>query len=310
MYDVIVIGAGAAGLTAAVYTCRKKLKTLVISADVGGQTNLTNHIENYPGVDAMPGPVLMQKFQENALSFGAELIMGRVKIVNKSKNDFTVETHSGEKYETKTVILAFGKLHKSLNIPGEDKFLGKGLRTCVTCDGPLFKNKTVVVIGGGNSAVEGVEELSRIAKKVYIVHRRDEFRADEITVDKVKKLKNVEFVMSHAPIEVTGEKFVKGLVVEDLKTKKRKELAVDGVFVEIGYIVDTCMVKHLVKLNERNEVLINDRCETNHPGIFAAGDVTIVQYKQTVISAGEGAKAALQAYTYLSGGKGSTIDWT
>ena len=310
MYDVIVVGAGAAGLTAAIYTCRKKLKTLIISADIGGQTNLTNHIENYPGVEPCTGNSLMQKFFDNATGFGAEFVPSKVSKVEKKGKEFILELANGEKYETKSLILAFGKVARSLGIPGEQKFFGRGVSTCATCDAPLYKNKTAIVVGGGNSAVEAVIELSRIAKKIYLVHRSDSFRADEISIEKLKELKNVEILLNHVLTEIKGDKKVSSAITQDSKTKKSRELQTDGVFTEIGYVVDTSMVAQLVKRNEKNEILVNERCESSCSGIFAAGDVTQVPYKQTVISAGEGAKAGLQVYNYLSQGKGSTIDWT
>jgi len=310
-YDVLIVGAGAAGMTAAIYTCRKGLKTAMISIDVGGQTNLTSHIENYPGVDAQPGPALMQKFLDNAKSFGAELINGKASKVEVQKDKtFVLTLANEEQYSCKALILAYGKVPRALGIPGEEKFFGRGVSTCATCDAPLFKNKTAAVIGGGNSALEAVEELAHIAKKVYLVHRRKDFRADAITVEKVKKLSNVEFVLDHAPAEVKGDKFVTAFTVQDVNTKQTRDLPVHGVFIEIGYIVDTSMVAHLVKRNDKNEILVDERCATNHPGIFAAGDITQVAFKQTVISAGEGAKAGLEVYRYLSGGRGVAIDWT
>lgn len=310
IYDVIIIGAGAAGLTAATYTCRKKLSTIVISADIGGQTSLTNHIENYPGVDACPGPDLMNKFKQQAENFGAEITIDKVTKVDKNKNIFTIKTANNKTFEGKTIILAFGKVHRSLNIPGEAKFLGRGVSTCVTCDAPLFKNKTVAVIGGGNAAVEGAIELADIgAKKVYLVHRRKEFRADEITVDKAKAHKKIEMVLNYSPVEIKGDKFVTAVKVQDIESKKVKDIIVDGIFVEIGYEVDTGIVKHLVKLNEKNEVITDEQRKTSDPAIFAAGDVTTTPYKQTVISAGEGAVAALTAHRYLTGGKESSLDW-
>ncbi len=309
-YDIIIVGAGAAGLTAAIYTCRKKLKTLVISADVGGQTNLTNHIENYPGVDPMPGPTLMQKFKENAESFGALVQLGKVVKINKENKTYQVTLAEGNTLTCKAVILCHGKVHKELGIPGEAAFLGRGVSTCATCDAPLFKNKIASVVGGGNSAVEAALELAAIAKQVYIIHRRDEFRADEVSVEKLKQHNNIELLLSYTPLEIKGDKLVRSVVVKNLKTRETKEISIHGLFVEIGYVVENGMVKHLIKLTSQNEIIIDDRNRTSDEGIFAAGDVTTVPYKQTVISAGEGATAALEAYRYLTGGKGSTLDWT
>ena len=311
MYDVIIVGAGAAGLTAAIYTCRKKLKTLILSIDVGGQTNLTSHIENYPGTGPMHGIELMQRFQNEAIGFGAEIVMGKANKVDKIENGFRIGLANGETYDCKALILAYGKVPKSLGIEGEEKFLGRGVSTCVTCDAPLYKNRNVIVIGGGNSAVEGALELATIAKKVYLVHRRDSFRADEITVEKLKKNSNIELALNSIPTKVNGDKNVEGLEIENIATKERKEFKVEGVFIEIGYVVDTSFVQHLVKVNERREIIVDERGNTSCPGIFAAGDITPVPYKQTVIAAGDGSKAALECYRWLTGGKGATVlDWT
>ena len=299
MYDVIIVGAGAAGLTAAIYTCRKKLKTAIISIDVGGQTNLTSHIENYPGTGAMHGIELMQRFQNEAIGFGAELIMGKVNKVDKIEKGFKIGLANGEEYECKALILAYGKVPRSLGIEGEDKFMGRGVTTCVTCDAPLYKNRDAVVIGGGNSSVEGALELATIAKKIYLVHRRDTFRADEITVREMKNKKNVELVLNTIPLEILGNNFVTGLRIKDLKTNKERTIPVEGVFTEIGYDTDTSIIKDLVDTNELGEIIVDLKCKTKTPGLFAAGDLTLVPYKQTVISAGMGSIAALEAHKYI-----------
>ena len=309
MYDVIIIGAGAAGMTAAIYTCRKKLKTAILSIDVGGQTNLTNHIENYPGTGPMTGNELMQRFQQEAVGFGAEIIMGKANKVEKTEKGFKIYLANGEDYECKALILAYGKVPKSLGIEGEEKFFGRGVSTCVTCDAPLYKNRETAVIGGGNSAVEGALELATIAKKVYLIHRRETFRADEITVEKLKSNPHIELVLNSIPSKVIGNKNVDGIEVENIVTKQKREMKVEGIFIEIGYVVDTSFVQHLVKVNERKEIIVDERCNTSHPGIFGCGDITPVPFKQTVIAAGEGAKAALECYKWLTGGKGAVLDW-
>ncbi len=311
-YDTIIIGGGPAGLTAAIYTARKKVKTLVVTVDIGGQTLLTNHIENYPGYTELSGPKLMQIFEEQAKSFGAEFVFGKVDRVEKLDGGFKITLSNNEEYTAKTVIIASGKIPKQLKVPGEEKFIGRGVSTCATCDGPLFRNKSVIVIGGGNSALDAVLLLSKIAKKVYLMHRRDEFRGDEVLIDKVKKQKNVELILSSVAKEVKGEKFVKSLVIENVRSRESRELSVDGIFVEIGYEVKTDFVKDFAKLNEAGEIIVNDFCEASSPGIFAAGDITNVPYKQTVIAAGQGAIAGLSAYSYLQKLKGkavSKVDW-
>ncbi|MEK6887626.1 MAG: FAD-dependent oxidoreductase [Candidatus Aenigmatarchaeota archaeon] len=316
-YDVIIIGGAAAGLTSAIYTCRKNLKTLVITVDVGGQTLLTSHIENYPGYfNETPGypsgPKLMQIFEAQAKHFGAEFVYGKVNKMEKSDHGFLVHLTNGEKYESRSIILAYGKVPRSLDIPGEDKFIGRGVSTCSTCDAPIFKNKIAAVIGGGNSAVEAAELLASFATKVYLIHRRDAFRADEITLNRVKTNPKVEFILNAIPIEIKGDKFVKSFVVENVNTKEKREIELNGVFVEIGYIIDTEFVKEFVTINESNEIVVNNTGETDYPGIFAAGDLTNVPYKQTIISAGEGARAGLSAYNYImkiEGKTGAKLDW-
>ncbi|MBU0471003.1 MAG: thioredoxin-disulfide reductase [Nanoarchaeota archaeon] len=310
LYDVMIIGSGAAGMTASIYTARKNLKTLVISMDVGGQTAVPSKIENYPGFEEVNGLELMNKFQAQAMKCGAEMISGKVVKINKKESLFEIKLASGVNYESRAVILAFGKTPRSLGVPGEDKFMGRGVSICVTCDAPLYRGKTVVVVGGGNSALGGALELSQIAKKVYLMHRRDEFRGDEIEAERVNKQENIELLLSTVPIEVKGDKFVEGLIVENVNTKEQRTLEVDGVFVEIGFKVDSDFLTGLVDRNELNEVIINEKHETSQPGIFAAGDVTTVLFKQTVISAGDGAKAALQCHHYLTGGEGRIVsDW-
>lgn len=308
MYDTIIIGGGPAGLAAAIYTGRKKLKTAIITVDIGGQGNLTSYIENYPGALPQSGAELVDKFKTQVDKFGAEIIFGKVAEVEKADGHFGVVLASGERYGTKTVILTFGKVPRMLGVSGEDKFLGRGISTCATCDAPLCKGKVVAVVGGGNSALEAAEELSGFARKVYLIHRRKEFRADEITVEKVKNNPKVELVLDNVPVEIKGDKFVTSMVVENIKNKKRKELGIESLFLEIGYVVDSSMVKSLVKINERNEIVVDAVGRTSCSGIFAAGDVTNTPFKQTIIAAGDGARAALQAYTYLTGEKVMS-DW-
>lgn len=315
-YDVIVLGAGAAGLSAAIFTCRKKLKTLIVSVDVGGQTNLTDHIENYPGFfsetrDYPKGSKLMKIFEEQARHYGAEFVFGKAARIEKGE-DFSVHLSNGESYESKALIIAYGKVPRSLGVPGEEKFIGRGVSGSATLDGHKFSGKTVAVVGGGNSAVEGAELLTKFAHKVYLVHRRDSFRADEITVDKVKQNPKIEFVLNNAPLEIRGRKEVESLVVEDVNTRDKRELHVNGIFIEIGFMLDTTLVKELVKTTAAGEVIVNEACETSCPGVFAAGDITTVPYKQTIVSAGQGATAGLSAYMYLmkkEGKTGAKLDW-
>ncbi len=312
VWDTVIVGGAAAGLTAAIYTCRKKMKTLIITVDVGGQNLLTEQEENYPGYLELSGPKLMQIFQEQAVKFGAEFVFGKAVKLERDGDNFKITTGNGDTYVSKTVILAYGKVARALGVPGEDRFMGHGVHTCSTCDSPFMKNKTVAVTGGGNSALEAVELLSKFATKVYLIHRRDEFRADPITVDKVKALSNVEFVLNTEIREIKGDQKVTSVLVED-KSGNNKEIKLDSVFIEIGYILDTTWVKHLVKTNELGEILVSKKTETSQPGLFAAGDVTDSPYKQTVTAAGEGAIAGLSAYNHLRVKEGKTavkVDWS
>lgn len=285
------------------YAGRKRLKTILVTGpNIGGETNSTNDIQNYPGYEG-PGPELMKKFWEQAKKWGAQILEARVTKITKPK-DFVLELDNGQKLESKTVILCYGRERRKLNIPGEDKFFGRGLSTCTTCDSPLFPNKETAVIGGGNSAVEGALELARIAKKVYIVHRRDVFRADEVTVEKARQEPKIEIITNAVPVEIKGDKFVKSLVIEDVNSMQKRELPLQGVFSEIGWETHTSMVQGLLETNAAGEIMIDAHCRTKTSGLYACGDLTCIPYKQTVISAGHGATAALEAYKFVTGGKG------
>lgn len=316
MYDVIIVGGASAGLTAGIYAGRRKMKTLVITKDIGGQANMAHTVENYPGFLQVGGVKLMQKFYEHATNSGAEVIFNEVSGVSEKNGNFVVKTGE-EEYECKTVILAFGKTPRNLNIPGEKEFTGKGVSYCATCDMPLFKDKMVAVVGGGNSALDAALYGSEIAKKIYLIHRRDKFRGFEDLIEKVKKKENVELVLESVAVEVKGEKFVKSLTVKNKKSEETKELTVDGVFVEIGSEIKTGLIKGFVKLDEYNQIVVNKNCQAFHPdgdkirkGVFAAGDVTDVSIKQIIVSGGEGCKAALNAYNYIHGIEPKIIvDW-
>jgi len=307
LFDVLIIGAGPAAMTAALYTCRKQLKTMVIGREVGGQTNQTSRIENYPGVDPMPGAQLMQKFHENMMNSGARFEVGNVTKVDRQEDGtFVVTLEEEGVYQAKTVILAFGREPRKLGIPGEKEFWGRGIASCVTCDGLLFRDKTVAIVGGGNAALDGALELAGIARKIYMVHRFDFFEGDESTQQKVKNNPKIEILYKKAITEVKGDRKVRSVLIKDLDTNAMSELALDGYFLEIGSIVNTEPVAHLVKRNKNNEIIIDSNCNTGVPGLFACGDVASNKYKQTVIAAGQGAIAALEAHFYLTGGKMST----
>lgn len=311
-YDVIIIGAGPAGLAAAIYTLRKELSTLIVSEDVGGQVIITNEVENYPGVDLVTGPQLMTTFRKQVEKFGGQFVLTRATTIKQqADNSFVVKTRDAE-YQSLVVILAFGLTPRSLGVPGEDQFKGRGVAFCATCDAPFYKDKIAAVVGGGNSAVEAAEELSRVAKKVYLIHRRDIFNADQILIDKLPELKNLEMFLNSEILEFRGDLKLRQIVVHDRTGAKADfTLDVDGTFLEIGYITQTDWIRDVVDLNERGEIVVDDKNQTSRTGVFAAGDVTTLAFKQIVISAGEGAKAALTASQYISRttGRVAVPDW-
>lgn len=306
-YDVIIVGGGPAGLTAAIYSARRAMKTLIVSMDIGGQMAMTNSIENYPGYDEIDGPLLGQKMLAQAEKSGSTLVMAEVAKIEKQADGFELETVDGQRFSSRAVIMAFGLTPRNLNVPGEKEFTGRGVAYCATCDGPLYKGKTVAVIGGGNSAMDAAEYLSKIVEKVYILVRQDKFRGEEVLMERVKAEPKIEILFESAVQEIKGDKKIETLVYD--QKGESKEIKIDGVFVEIGHVAKTDWVKDLLNLTDMREININMDCETNTPGVFAAGDITQTAYKQVVISAGEGAKAALQAYKYLQGGKVSGPDW-
>ena len=308
IYDVIIIGAGPAGLTSAIYTTRRALKTLVISKDIGGQAAWTDIIENYPGFEEVGGLELMQKFQNQAKKSDTEFLMTEVSSLTKDGDIFEVKTLNEKEFKAKAVILNFGLTPRNLEVPGEKQLIGKGVAYCATCDGPLYKGKDVVVVGGGNSALDAAEYLSNIANQVYLLHRRDTFRGEQVLIKEVKDAKNIEIIYNANTSEIKGENKVTALVYKT-NDGETGELKVDGVFVEIGHIAKTTWLGELVEYTDRKEIIISRDCETKTPGLFAAGDVTDITYKQAVISAGEGSKAALQAARFLQGDKVLTPDW-
>ena len=299
MYELIIIGGGPAGMTAAVYTARKKLNTLLISYDIGGQVLWTSGIENYMGYQFIEGPELMQKFEEQVKQFPLDKKTGdRLSSLSQTNRGFEARTDKGESYQSKAAIVATGKRPRQLNVPGEEKLKGRGVTYCAICDGPLFAGENVAVIGGGNSALEAAEDMVKIAKHVYLVSLTP-LTGDQILIDKVKAANNLTMFMEHEVLEIKGESLVKGIKVRDLKSKQQRELDVGGVFIEIGLIPNSEPFKGIVHLNSFGEIEVSCANETGVPGLFAAGDVTNVPEKQIVVAAGEGAKAALKAHRYL-----------
>lgn len=298
MYDIMIIGGGPAGLTASVYTARKKLNTLVLTKDFGGQPMWTTEIENYMGYQFITGPELMEKFDEQARRHSDNIKYEEArKLTANDDHTFTVETGAG-RYQAKAVIIASGKRPRRMEVPGEVEFTGRGVSYCATCDGPLFANKTVAVVGGGNSAVQAAYELSGVAEKVYIIVR-NRYSADPVMMDKLQQAKNIVELQGYVSKAVEGNRFVEKFVVARKDRGEETGLAVQGIFVEIGLNPNSEFAEGVVALNKRREIMVDCRCRTNIPGIFAAGDVTDGVDKQIVIAAGDGAKAALIAYEYL-----------
>lgn len=308
-YDTIIIGGACAGLAAGTYAARRAMKTLIISKDVGGQIATTPSVENYPGIDFITGPDLAFAMQAQAVKWGAEFITDEVTEIRKrAEKDFLVRTYAGD-YAAKSLILAYGKTPRSLDVPGERQYGGRGVSYCVTCDAPLYKKRNVVVVGGGSSALEGALILAKIATHVYLVHRRPEFRGEAVLLEQIKGTENIELVTGSVSKEIVGDgTYATGLTVSDVVSGAERTLPVDGIFVEIGFIVNTKLVQDVVTLDRLNQVVTNGMQDTSTPGIFAAGDLTDTAYKQAVISASEGAKAALSAYSYVNG-TAAGVDW-
>jgi len=299
MHELVIIGGGPAGMTAAVYAARKKLDTVLVSKDIGGQVNWTLGIENYMGYQFIEGPELIRKFEEQVKQFPLKVELGDpVSSISRLNGGFEVNTESGKSIRSKTVIIATGKRPRPLNVPGEDRLVGRGVTYCAVCDGPLFAGMKVAVIGGGNSALEAADDMLKIAEHVYLVSLT-QFTGDAILVDRVKAGRNVTIFLEHEVLEILGENMVSGIRIRDLNSGKQRELEVSGVFVEIGLMPNSDLVRGLVELNPSGEIKVNCRNETNVPGLFAAGDVTDVPEKQIAVAVGEGAKAALQAHRYL-----------
>ena len=313
IYDLIIIGGGPAGITAGIYAARQKLNTLLITKSFGGQVaRKVVMIENYPGFEGISGMELIQKLEKHLRKFTLlnsrkANLTGQVDIekdevtkLKKIGNHFFVQTRSKNRFQSKAVIVASGADPRPLEVPGEKEFIGKGVSYCTTCDAPLFVNKTVAVIGGGNAGFEAAIFLSLIAKKIYILEYGKKVGADEINQERVKKTKKVEIITNTALKRIRGNQFVNSLIYQDRKTRKSITLPVEGIFVEVGSQPATSFVKGLVDFNEKDEIIVNPKTgETRIPGLFAAGDIDDVPYKQIVIAAGEGTKAALSAYNYL-----------
>jgi len=299
LQDVTIIGAGPAGLSAAIYAQRKGLKTLVVGSRIGGQVLDTSAIENYPGFSSISGEGLVQQFQNHIKSL--QVTVEQLEVAEISTRDHTKILHltDGREIRSKTIIIASGSHHRQLGVPGEGRLKGRGVVYCAICDGPFFQDRRVMVAGGGNAAVEAVIDLAKIAKEVIIVHR-SQLRADDILIKRMQQLENVEIYLETTIEEILGDTMLEGIRVLKRDTGEEMIIQGDGLFIEIGYQPNTTIFQNTLNMNEKGEIIVDSLLQTSISGIFAAGDVAESLYKQVVISAGDGAKAALAANDYIN----------
>lgn len=303
MYDLIIIGGGPGGVAAGVYAARKKMKTGLVTEDFGGQSKASADVQNWIGTQSVSGLELAKMWEEHLRAQeGIEIIYpDRVEKVEKADDGFQIKLQSGKSLDTKTVLVTTGSARKKLNIPGEKEFDGKGVVYCSTCDAPIFKNKTVAVVGGGNAGLEAALDAMPYASKIYLLEYSDRLKGDAVTQEKIRQNPKVEIITMTKTVEILGDKFVTGLKYEDRGTGQTKELKLEGVFVEIGAYPNVAFVKDLVKTNEIGEIIVDHKTHrSSQEGIWAAGDATDVLYKQNNISAGDAVKAVLNIYDYVN----------
>ncbi len=301
VYDICVIGGGPAGMTAALFAARYNITCCMVYSKLGGAMAEAHSIENYPGIEKISGIELAEKMENQVKKHGVEILIDEVTNIEKEKNIFKLKLRSGKNLKSKALILALGTQRRKLNIPGEEELLGKGISYCATCDGFFFKNKIVAVVGGGDSALDAVLYLSNLAKKVYLIHRREEFRAEDIKVKEAKK-KNVEFLLNKIVLEAKGNEKLEEITIKDVKTEEIENIRVDGLFIEIGSVPSTALIKPLgVKTDEMGFIKVNDKMETNISGVFACGDITTGSggFRQIATAVGEGAVAGHYASIYI-----------
>jgi thioredoxin reductase (NADPH) len=308
VYDVIIIGAGFAGYTAAIYSVRYSMKALIITSELGGIVTEAHRVENYPGFRSISGLELMKKFEEHTRDLGAEILIDSVTGITKEGDHFQVHTQNLNVYDSKAVIIASGTKKRKLSIPGQAEFEAKGVHYCATCDAPFYRNKIVAVIGGGNSALTAADLLMRYAKKVYVIYRGTDLRAEPAVIHPVLSNPKVEMIYKTNVIEFIGTQFLEKVKL-DKPYQGSDTLNLDGVFVEIGGLPSSTIAAHLgINIGPKGEIIVNQMQETNVPGIFAAGDVTNTVLRQGVVAAAGGAIAATMAYRYWSG-KAAKVNW-
>ena len=300
LYDLAILGAGPAGISAAIYAARARLNTLWIERKFaqGGQIVDTYEVDNYPGLPGINGMELGEKMAAHAEKLGLTPLRENVVSVETEDEVKIIRTKKNE-YRARTVILAFGAAHRTLGVPGEEALSGMGVSYCATCDGAFFRDRTVAVIGGGNVAAEDAILLSRTCKKVYVIHRRDKMRADQILQEKLFVCENVEMIWDTVPVSIEGEEMVSGIKLQNKKTGEEKELSLDGVFIAVGIVPNTELFGDLVKLDESGYIVAGEDCVTSTPGIFAAGDIRTKQLRQVITAAADGANAVISAEKIL-----------
>jgi thioredoxin reductase (NADPH) len=300
VYGVIIIGSGPAGYTAAIYAARANLSVLQFQGyQPGGQLMLTSDVENYPGFETgILGPEMMEKFEQQARRFGAELVLEDVTEVDFSQHPFIVKTDSGE-YRSRAIIISTGASAKWLDLPNERRLQGRGVSACATCDGFFFKNKHVIVVGGGDTAMEEASFLTRYASHVTLIHRRDTFRASKIMQDRVRSNPKISILMDSEVIDVLGDEEVSGVRVRNIRNGEEQVLLADGLFLAIGHQPNTSLFKGLIDMDKTGYIIPKEHTMTNIPGVFAAGDVTDHRYRQAVTAAGDGCRAAIDLERWL-----------
>jgi alkyl hydroperoxide reductase subunit F len=302
MYDLVIIGGGPAGVAAAVYAARKKIKAVLITDIIGGQSAVSNEINNWIGTPSISGVDLAKSLEAHLKSSEIEIDEGDLAVeIKKSDSGFEIKTKNGKSFDSRFILFTAGSKRRKLGIPGEEKFEGRGVVYCATCDAPLFKNKIVAVVGGGNAGLEAAEDLSKYASKIYILQHRDALKADPETIDKIKRDPKIEIILMAEALEVIGGDFVEGLKYENKQTNEIKILKVQGVFVEIGSVPNTDLLKNLVEMDKYGQIIIDSKTQkTSNSSIWAAGDATDGLYKQNNIAVGDAVKAVLNIAAEIS----------
>ena len=302
IYDIGIVGGGTAGMTAAIYGQRAGKQTVIIEGSTfGGQITSSPNVENYPGIASVSGSEFSMNLLDQATKLGAETAMEQVTGISDEENGIKVIRTMGKEYRCRSVILATGVTHRHLGVPNEERLTGAGVSYCATCDGMFFRGRDVAVVGGGSTALQDAEFLSDYCRKVYLIHRRDEFRGEENIVKRLEEKENVEFILSTTVRDIIGDQAVERLILNNKKTGKEYKLEVSGIFIAVGHIPQNEIFADVVRLDESGFILASEDCVTSHPGIFAAGDCRTKEVRQLTTAAADGAVAALAACRYIAG---------